>query len=249
MFIYSLLLSLLLASCSSWSKFSKKLVPRNSSRRSYTLKDISGKFRATREVLYKNKHTRLLTKIMVKDKTSNQELEKTLSYSKVEQDKSSPLLSQHTIWLEKQRFFSQIKYIPAKKSFEVSLKSPEDRWNGRKLLKVPESRYTCFFSQIANCIQNNGILDRFQKDADLEIDITVIWDNYPFYAEQYIGLREEFYSAGSLRIDGLHGNMLRVALEIQDQIVFYTFDEKFEFQNIYWIAQGYTLERKVVGED
>lgn len=242
MHILSLVLFLLCFGCASWhSPYGDKVVA--NSRASYTLQDVSGKYRVYKETVYKDKKSRLLTKFIVKDKLSQEELEKTLAISKIKKNRVFPYVSQHTVWLEKKRFFSQIKYVHEKNAYEVTLESPEEKWSGVRYIDPPPGQILCFFSQVADCIQNNGVLDQLKKDADIEIDIVVIWDNYPFYSEQYIGLAEDFYSIGSIKIDGLQGAMLRLSLEVQGQVIFYTYNEKFEFQNIYWIAQGYRLEK------
>ena len=238
---------LALISCSSWnSPFGKKIV--RNSKSSYSLQDVSGKYRATREIIFKDHESKLLSKFVIKDKVSNQDLEKSLSYSVVKGDKVKPVLAQHSTWLEKKKFFSQIKYNKENKNYEVYLKTPEKKWSGRKAIKVPDGKFTCFLTQLPECLHLNGIMRLFKQDPEVEIDIIVIWDNYPFYAEQYIGLKEELYSLATLRIDGLQNDKIRVALEIQGQIIFYLFDKNLNYLNTYWVVQGYRLEKNVITE-
>lgn len=238
---------LAVASCSTWhSSYGKKTV--ESQKKSYTLQDMSGNYRASRQVVYKDKSEKLLTKFVIKDKLSNQDLEKTLSFSAVKGKKILPALSQHTTWLDKKRYFSQIKANPKTKSYEVTLKTPEEKWSGKRVIKAPEGNFICFLSQMPECLNINGAMQLFRQEPEAEIDIVVIWDNYPFYAEQYVGLREELYSMATLRIDGLQENKLRISLEVQGQVIFYLFDEDFKFLNTYWVAQGYRLERNIIKE-
>lgn len=233
----------LLGACSSW-KYFKDTTNVTGSRRGYSLKDMSGKYRVTRDIRFRNKQSQMLSQLIIKETGSNGEIEKTLAYSTVKEKRVTPQRSQYFTWLEKKLFSSQIKYSSQEDAYHVQIKSPEEKWSGLRKVKVPKSRYQCFFSQLPECMMASGIMEKFKKDAEQEIDIVIIWDNYPFYAEQYLGLREELYSIGQLRVDGLQGDkVLRIALEAQNQIIFYTFNEKFEFQNIYWVAQGYRLER------
>ena len=245
--LFYLVSCLLIWSCSTWhSPFGEKVV--RNSKASYSLEDVSGKYRASRQVILKDRSSRLLTKFVIKDKVSNQDLEKTLSYSMVRKRKVLPALSQHTTWLDKKKFFSQIKFNSKTKKYDVYLDTPEKKWTGKSEVKIPESRFMCFLSQIPECMHLNGIMQLFQQDPDVEIDIVVIWDNYPFYAEQYLGLKEELYSVATVRIDGLQNDKIRIALEVQGQILFYLFDKNLKYHNTYWVAQGYRLEKNVIKE-
>ena len=96
---------LVVTSCSTWhSPFGKKDI--KNSKASYSLQDISGKYRVSRQVIFKEKPSKLLTRFAIKDKITNQDLEKTLSFSAIKGKKVLPALSQHTTWLDKKKYFS-----------------------------------------------------------------------------------------------------------------------------------------------
>ena len=133
----------------------------------YYYKDKSGEFIVDRSVKVLN------SKIIVKNEVFapnelNRPVEKTITVSKLGTVKSKsgkvpglrPEISQHTIWFEGQKYFSQLKINLKDKSFNVSMESPDDKWNGQTKLKFPKDNFPYH-----NEIYDNLSTDGFEKSV------------------------------------------------------------------------------------
>jgi hypothetical protein len=238
LFKYTLCLMVIL-SCASRNRGGALL----NSKDEFKLKDRSGEFILQREVkLNKGEVATRIT--VVSPSNSAVASEKTISISKLGISKNSkilrPQISQHEIWYEKERYFSQLKTNVKTKSLDVIMKSPEEKWQGESSLPYPAGRIFCFFTQIPECAKFYGMLN---PESEVGFKIVVIWDNYPYHNESYLKLSSSPFQTAAFSFDGEHEGGLRYKLELSNQIIFYEFDVNRQFDKMYWIAQGITLVR------
>lgn len=237
---YSSLFLIFFLACSS----SRNAVLSGSSNKTFILKDRSGEFLYKRDIKIKNGE--IATRVTVMSPTNTSQVaEKTVTVSKIGKNSKSkilrPEISQHSIWYEKEKYFSQLKTNIQKRSLSVLMESPEEKWQGAKQIRYPQGRIFCFFSQIPECVKFYGMLN---NDPSSGFSIVVIWDNYPYQVEAYNNIGESPFQSAAFRFESEYKGTFRYKLEMSNQIIFYEFDVNREFDKMYWIAQGITLVRR-----
>lgn len=236
------LLFFLVISCASTTKSNRTVL--SSSQNKFIMTDASGKYLVNREIKISGK--KLLTRVTLTHWEKPAEaLEKSVTVSTLGQLRSGeasllPKASQFSVWFDKKKFFSQLKINRKNKTIEVLKKSPEAKWNGKEEVKAPAAKYICFFSSLAECVISQNILI---KSREAKVPIYLIWDNYPFYGEQYQGVSGELISLSQFSFSNMVEDSLRFELDIGNQIIFYHFDKELNFEKMYWVAQGISLER------
>lgn len=235
----------IISSCSS-SQLTES-VPLNIGTTSFILNDQNGSYILKREV--RTTKNLLITRTKIYNpNTSSEPLETSVTVSKAGKLKKKgeiallPHESQFKVWLEKQKFTSRLKTDSAQRKFVVQTKSPEKSFNGVKEFNIPKARYFCFFSQLPDCLAYQNLL---LKARSGKIPIYIIWDAFPFHAEQYDGLKRELVSLASFYFVQKDRDSLKFELDLGNQIVIYHFDKKLKFEKLFWIAQGITLSRMV----
>lgn len=240
--IFSILIIATILSCSQLP--SRKTGNTSNSFKRYSLQDKSGEFLITRQV--KAKGPKLIVKKEVFSANElNVALEKTISVSDKGSVKTSngivgalrPNITQHTIWYEKQKFFTQLKLNPKNKTLEITTDSPEAKWSGTKTYPVPKGSVYCFFSQIPECVKFYGLISNRKKP----VTIQVIWDNYPYHQEMYDNVSADPFEKGLWAFDKATKTGTRFGLLLGNQVVLYEFDRDSNFLNMYWVAQGISI--------
>lgn len=210
-----------------------------SSHTAYSLKDKVGNFNLERRLKVSKK--KLITKTTINSTLNNDlPVEKTVSVSQVDNNLLAPKISQYTVWLEKKEYFSQVKLSKEKNNLEILMKSPEDKWNGKKNISIPKAKFVCFFSQLPECLKFNGLLEVNSKAKDL----LIIWDSYPYHEEIYANINPEPYEKATFEFVGDSGGLKKYNLNLSNQFIFYVFDKNNDFEKMYWIAQGITQIRQ-----
>jgi len=221
-----------------------KNVPIGKHEHVFLLKDRSGEFLYKREVKINTQEVATRISVMNPNNTTISS-EKTVSISRlgiISQNKVlRPTVSQHTIWYEKEKYFSQLKTNIKKKTLDIIMQSPEDKWQGNLSLEYPSAKVFCFFTQIPECVQFYGMLT---SDPEASFNLVIIWDNYPYHTEAYAQVADNPFQNASFSFDGEYKNGKRYKLQMSNQIIFYEFDVNKQFDKMYWIAQGITLVRK-----
>jgi hypothetical protein len=212
--------------------------------RTYTYQDFSGEYLLTREIR-KNKN-KLITRAKLISK-SGKELESQVSVSKIgfvknikNKNISSllPSISQFRVWFDKKEYFSQTKILRQEEMLEVTTKSPEEKWNSVKKHKIPKGKYFCYFSQLPECLKLQNLL---LQAARKTIKVFVIWDNFPYHNEQFEGLGTEPISVASLSLTSHSKTEFKYTLDIGNQIIFYHFNRKLQFEKLFWVSQGLSI--------
>ena len=236
------LILLLLLSCAGTKTTQRTIV--KSGVKKFILTDGSGKFHVERQVKISGK--KILTRSILTDwKNPNQILEKSVTASLAGRLRNGefsllPQASQFSVWFDKKLYFSQVKVNKSKKTIEVLKKSPEAKWSGSEEVKAPAGKYFCFFSSLPECVISLNLLIKSRKG---KIPIFLIWDSYPYYGEQYQGLSAELISLTQFSFANMVENSLRFELDIGNQIIFYHFDKNLNFEKMFWVSQGISLER------
>jgi len=210
----------------------------------FSLKDQSGEYILKRDILIKNSTVLTRQSIFVSGQ-EDRPLEKTVTKSKYGSSKNRknlvrPLASQHSIWFEKNKYFSQFKLNIKNRSFDVLMESPERKWNGKESLKFPKAKIFCWFSQLPECLHKVGILAKKPKIA---VSFYIVWGGYPYYSEQYNGVSGRAFSRASVKIDAQTEGRNVFVVSVDNQNIFYHFNSNLEFEKMFWITQGISMMR------
>lgn len=240
-----ILINIICASCSLTSNKEQRQDIQLNSYSYYSFKDISGEYIVKREVSYK-KNEIAVRQILFSPGAEHKPLEKSVSVSRFgvigKRGQSSialrPVISQYSIWFEQKEFFSQFKLNFQTKGFDVYMKSPEDKWNGKHFISIPRATKFCWFSQLPECLKKILTLKNKRKKAT---SFYLVWDNYPYYGEQYQNTSGKAYSLASVSFDGEFENTDRYLVNVENQSIFYHFNSRLEFEKMVWIAQGITM--------
>lgn len=243
-----IILFLVFFSCSQFQSENKDTAsPIDLGMTSFEFEDGSGTYLSKREIKLSGKTVINRTKLF-SFKTMS-ELESSIAVSKIgiRRSKSGknvkamlPYQSQFKVWFNKEEFLSQFEVDRMSKKLTVSVKSPESKWNYRKVYDLPKGQFFCFFSQLPECLKVQNLLFLSAKKA---VAIHIIWDNHPFNSEQYENVPSEPITLGTIKLDKRVENELRYTLDIGNQVIFYHFNKNLEFAKMFWISQGMSLVR------
>jgi hypothetical protein len=243
-FISITLIILLASSCATQDK-SGRSAKVKSKGQLYTYRDVGGEFEYAREV--KIEKSKIVTRIRIVAPGSEGEqlLEKTFAISAVGSVKSEegrlkairPELFQHTVWLEGKKYFSQLKLNPRKRAFEAILESPEEKWNGRREIKLPRGRIFCFYSQLPECLINAGMISESKRSARF----IMIWDSWPYHQEHFTGLTSTPFANATVLPEKKSGSIKRYTVEVSGQALSLHFSKDGAFVRMFWTNQGISI--------
>lgn len=229
----------LFISCSHFN-YSTKL---SASKNSFKFKDKSSEYNFLRTT--KIKDDKFISKSSMGPLLRKElNLEKTISISKMQvkgqENYLIPKISQYTVWLEKKKYFSQMKLDHKNKKIEILMNGHEKKWSGKKVINLPQADLTCFFSQIPECLKYHGLLNP-RPDS---VSLLVIWDNYPYHSEIYSNMNPNAYELATIEYSGKMKGLKKFTLNLSNQMIFYLFNNENEFEKMFWIAQGITLVKQ-----
>lgn len=219
---------------------------------SYHIQENSGEYFLKKENGWSRGNT-FTTKRTLQNRDQTTTLEKSISFSKSGSLKNGvrlmlPEQSQYVVWFNKEKYTSIIKIDEKKKSFVVTVKSPEARWNGSKEIKFPSTTTPyCYFYQIIECAANMGFIGKSKSLKSMLLDLYIVWEGYPFIQEQYSGLPDNVFTMASLSFDGKNENGdYKFSLRFAEQMIAYVVDKKFRYYRMFWISQGLAMTLKSV---
>ena len=238
---------LILASCTSTNERKAALLKDNNAQL-YTYRDVSGEFEFAREVKFEKSQLATRVQMLAGAGGSDRLLEKTFAVSSVGSVKMRggratavrPELSQHTVWLDGKKYFSQLKLNPKKRVLEAILESPDTRWQGRKEIKIPAGRIFCFYSQLPECLVMANLLTG-SKSSSRRLSFILVWDSWPYHREHFTGLRESPFSRATVNAEGEKGKELRYNVEVSGQALSLHFTKDHSFVRMFWTTQGISL--------
>jgi hypothetical protein len=213
---------------------------------SYSFTDVSGTFKYNREQKVLKK--KLVSRGILSYPASQKTVEKSVAVSQIGtiKDKAGRLLtvrpfaSEFAVWLEGKKYSSTMRLNAKNRTMVVNLQSPEPQWKGTKEWPFPRGKYFCFFSQIPECLYHNKFLQKSEKSKK-RMSFYVVWDSYPYIQEQLTGVGKNLFAPASVKFDGEIKKDLRYAVEVEDQVIFYSFSKSYALTRIAWISQGITI--------
>jgi hypothetical protein len=220
----------------------------------FDLTDKNGQFRQSRDTGYIQKSNDLFVKSRITSSGEEGAKPKVLEQLIVVSNPGvlskkvkalRPKVSQYVVWLEGERFFSELKVNVDNQKLDVTMKSNEPEWNGKKSFDFPKGTGVfCFFAQLYECVSITGFFDRAESSESGEMNFHVIWEGYPYFSEQYSDINPSPFARANLKYDGKNpqGEM-RFTLSIDNQSIFYFLDKDKRFSKMFWVAQGLSMTR------
>ncbi len=228
----------------------------------YDFKDMSGSFHLKRQTLIRGKNKVATKTTILSNDGEAQILEKTIVVSDYGELKFNrgvkkllrPRVAQHRMWLEKKLYFSQLTLQEKKRSIEVILRSPEERWNGKQSIKLPSGKAIyCFYSQIPECLQAANVWEMTQTGKI--VPFYIVWESFPYMGEQYVNVKAELFTKANARMVerdpqvGGRGtrrlkNVWRYSVNFGNHSILYDLDSTAELVNLFWIAQGIVINKQ-----
>jgi hypothetical protein len=214
----------------------------------YGYRDVSGDFEFAREVKLKNNKIATRVKILSAGSEGETLLEKTFAMSSIGSVKTKkgrelairPIISQHTVWLEGKKYFSQMKTNPKKRSFEVLLDSPDEKWKGYREVRFPKGKIFCFYSQLPECLMSSGLL-KSAKEKNNRLGFVLIWDSWPYHQEHFSGLGASPFSSAFVKMEKSDVSKQAYNVEVNSQTINLHFSKDFAFARMFWTAQGISI--------
>lgn len=241
-----LIICFVLVSCSSGAKHSSILKGNNA--QAYAYRDVSGEFEYAREVKFEK--GKLATRVQILSEAGGNErlLEKTFAVAAVGSVKSQegrvnavrPELSQHTVWLDGKKYFSQLKLNTKRRVMEAIMDSPDSKWKGKRDIKIPKGRIFCFYSQLPECLILSDLIaatDNGRRRASF----ILVWDSWPYHQEHFNGLKESPFASAVISAEGKKKSDKRYNIEAAGQTISLHFSHDNKFVRMFWTAQGISL--------
>ncbi len=238
---------LLIASCSS-SKSTSPTLPDYSIQ--MRLEDKSGAFEVKRSSGFSPNGKTYVSryKVFPEGRQENKVLEQstvvsTPGFLKGKLPVLRPFQSQYKVWFDGSLYQTETKIDIKSRALLISMKSPEKQWQGRSSVPFPGGNgIFCYFSQVVECIRYTGFVDKAIRQKQGRLELTIIWDGYPYIQEQYLNLRNEPFVQAVLEYDGStkEGDH-RFSMSVSGSVIFYLFNENNEYAKIFWPAQGFSL--------
>jgi hypothetical protein len=138
-------------------------------------------------------------------------------------------------------YFSKAKLLTQKKSMQISMKSPESKWNGTQEVRFPKGTHFCFYTQAPECLFQTKLLEKVFTGQGRVSNFYLIWDSFPYTGEQFSNVSGGFFTPATIKYEGPVKGLHRFELEAEGQVILYYFSKSFEFVKMSWIAQGLTM--------
>lgn len=247
-----LILSLLLviSSCSSTKSDNiTSILPATLKVDTYAFEDQSGAFllQTDRRYVKKNNEFVVKRKLYAVGDPSKKTLEKSISISNFGVYKGikilRPYLSQYHIWFDGKKYSSELKINIKKKSLDIKLRSPEEKWNGNKTVPFPKGPGAfCFYSQLSECAKVTGFLEKAIDRKSGDFNFHIIWDGYPYIMDQYANIPPSVFAPARMSYGGMvKKTHYRFSLEVGGQVQFLIFNKKLELSKVLWVSQGISI--------
>lgn len=208
----------------------------------FQVKESTKTYLLKRDLKYRD--GKLLTRVRYFAEDGLTVLESTVSVSRLgtvnQKVALLPEASQFQVWFDKKKYFSQVKINQANRMAKVIIDDPDLGKKKKQEILLPKGRYFCFFSQIPECLKVQNLL---VQAAQSKIKLYVIWDNFPFQKELYDNVEDELISLASLSVSDHNKKGFKFSLDIGNQILFYHYSNTLNFQKMFWVAQGFSMEK------
>lgn len=155
-----------------------------------------------------------------------------------------PVRSIYEVWFDKKRYLSDLQLNVKKKSVDVWVLKPGEKAKlEQRMLLQGKNRLYCFYSQLIDCIRVTGFLDEVVSKGLGEAKVSVIWDGYPFFQEQYPGAPKEVVTDGIVVYEGPeeNSNETKIVFNYDGDGIIYFLDENLQYKRQYWISHGLSI--------
>ena len=224
-------------------------------KKKYELTDKSGRFSVYREAGKSKKDRNYVVKKRIYFKGKKKKaIEQSIAMATPGRLKNinivRPLIAQYMVWLDKKKYFSELKLDVKSKSMVLRLESPEKQWNGTQKILFPQGTGVfCFFSMVVECVAATGFIKKAIKKGFGKMRFHIIWDGYPYIKEQYRGLPDEIFSLAELVFEDKGENEeKKFSLSVGNQTIFYVVRPEGVLKKIFWISQGMSMVEINKGE-
>ncbi|OFZ25925.1 MAG: hypothetical protein A2381_09710 [Bdellovibrionales bacterium RIFOXYB1_FULL_37_110] len=252
-YLKNIIMLSLLISCSSGGGNSKSEISRT--KKYYELTDHSGKFTMVRETGKSKKSNDLvaITTIFPLEGDEKKPLEKSITISTPGMLNKIPVyrprISNYFIWFDdsKEKYFTKMSVNVATRSIDISMKSPEEKWNGKRSIPFPEgSGVFCFFNQVVECVKRTNFFKEAIKQGDGNMNFHIIWDGYPYVQEQLLGIPDRIFEPVSMVYEkNEKKNLYQFTLKVAGQAIIYFLDNDYNLVKKFWTTQGVSIIKKV----
>ena len=240
---YVIIAFALLACSSNKQALIKKELVHKEEKFSYADKNGQFLFRSTSGFQKKDKSFFTKQSLEMTTKKQDNAIEQSIAFSTLGSIKKKrmilrPKQSEYNVWFEGKKFTSKLKVLPAKKMVELTMESPEAKWNGVKQFKFPNTKTaTCFFSQIVECAKVMGLLNTPQK-----INFYILWEGYPYLNDTFTDFPPELFSRAELENEGkFTQDEKKFNLHVAGQSLVYVLDKNNKLKKMFWISQGISM--------
>lgn len=207
----------------------------------FSYQDASGNFLIKRQIKLENGKF-ILRSQLFKSNTNEKPLEKTISISLMGSSQKNPvmkpLVTQHSVWFDKKRYFVQHKTNDNTRNLDSIYESPEPKWQGRVTHPFPKSKVFCFYGQLPECLAYYGLLRIGNKNW---LPFTLIIDSYPYITEQLANMPDSVFINARVNYDGEFANLHRFTVDLGNQVISYHFNQELGFEKMFWIAQSISM--------
>ncbi len=219
----------------------------------FSYSDKNGQFLFRSQSGFNKKDKAFFTKqsLEIVGKSLENVLEQSIAFSQMGAVKKKNLIlrpknSEYRVWFEGKKFSSKLKVIPNKKIVELTMESPEPKWNGVKQFKFPNTKtVTCFFSQVVECAKVMGMLNVPKK-----VSFYILWEGYPFLNETFSDFPMEIFSKAELEYEGLgKDNEKKLSLQVAGQSIAYLLDKNNKLKKMFWVSQGISMVNRSIKDN
>lgn len=206
----------------------------------YKQKDPSGDFILSREAGLSTDKKEYIVKGQLE--LDSQVVERLVSISDINKKLLNPKVSQYSVYINKQKSFSEISKDEAGNQLILRLFSADPKNNGVKFFPLPENTENlCFFSQVIECVRFQGKLPHAEKGT---FSLNIIWDGYPFFHQLLENFPPKLLSQGTLSYRGKNklGNK-RFILKVEGEDIIFELDPQDKLLKRIWISKGVTIEK------
>lgn len=154
-----------------------------------------------------------------------------------------PEKSEYAVWFDGKEYSTKMQLDEKNRALKVVNIDPELKEPKENLVRLSDSKTVyCFFSQIIECAQALDFINKSIENGNGQMNFNVIWEGYPYFQQQYVGLPEEVFSRAQLSYDGENERKIRrFSLNIGNQVIFYQLNTANEIVAIFWPAQGMSV--------
>lgn len=242
-----LAIGFLIVACSS----TKKVTEVTSTKGDYVFRDKSGSYGFQRESgpISKDRKLYAVKQILTgSSKEGRQEvMERSIVVSRAGIMKGRtlwrPEKSEYAVWFDGQQYSTRTQIDEKIRGLKVTVESPDPANNKTTDHSFPDGTGVfCYFSQVIECASALGFIEQAIGVGNGQMNFFVIWEGYPFFQQQYIGIPDVVMSPVTLSYDGENDRGIRrFSLSVANQVIFYQLNKVNELHAIFWPAQGLSV--------